>query len=89
MDKKQNKVGFLEFDHEVGALIFANALGFLLKENEGIAIVPKNDMLKFVSPDTKTLFIFRKNSKIRINSSDEIHEDGQMFWMHDEKEIES
>ena len=73
-------------DWLAASLIFANALSFLLKETEGVAIVPKNDMLKLVSPETKTLFVYRKNGQVHVTASEEVHEDGQLIWMHDENE---
>lgn len=79
----------MNMSHEIGALVFAGALGFLLKESEGIAITPKNDILKSIPQDMKSVLVWKSNGKIRIQATNEAYEDGQMIWMHDDEEIDT
>lgn len=85
-EQVENTDNNMDGNYQIASLIFANALGFLLKETEGVAIVPKNDILKAVSPETKALMVFRKNGQIHITASEEEIDDGTLIWMHDENE---
>jgi hypothetical protein len=63
--------------------IFANALGNLLKETEGVVVeLPKNVRNLLPNPNLKKVIVFNENGQIKV---DECHEDlpnGHLVWMH-------
>ena len=70
------------------SLVFAKALSKLLKETEGVVIIPENDIMK-LSPDqdAKSFVVHRSNGQIRIQSYQNRHfPDGQMVWQHEDDE---
>ncbi len=69
-------------DRILSLLILAKAFGKVLQENEGVAIIPENDMLKFLPNNVKCLIVSRYLGQIRILHSEEIYPDGQRIWMH-------
>lgn len=63
------------------ALVFARTLGFLLKENEGIVIDLKGDMIDLFPADIKKIIVFSKDNQIKIDVCDEDLEEGQLIWI--------
>ena len=66
-------------DHQTIVLVFSNALGFLLKETEGIIVQGEDnghEMHKFL--------VFRFDNKIRVQLTDglDLPPVGSKFWMH-------
>ena len=61
-------------------LIFANALGNILKETEGIVVEVKGDM-KLSGIKSKNVIVFRKDGQIRIDEADDNLESGTMIWV--------
>lgn len=70
-----------EEDYKISTLILAKALAFLLKENEGVAIIPENDIEEMLGTNNP-LVIFNQDGKIRVQAGDAGIEDGQMVWVH-------
>jgi len=66
-------------DHQTIALVFANGLGFLLKENEGIiaqAETANKDMHKFI--------VWKQEGKIHVSIGDDIDKEvGTRFHIWD------
>lgn len=76
-------------DWLASALIFANALGHLLRENEGIVVKLKNDMLKLkIIPETTygKVIVYNYNDQVHVVNCDQDLKEGQMIWMHHEKD---
>ena len=81
-------------DHEdeagdwlLSALIFGGALGHILRENEGVVVKLKNDMLKLsVIPKTDfgKVIVYNYNNQIHIVNCDQDLKDGQLIWMEHE-----
>ena len=64
-----------------GSLIFANALGHLLQDNEGVVVDIKGDIVNPYSDDAKKVIVFKMNQMININSLHEDYPAGTMIWM--------
>jgi len=66
------------------SLIFANALGFLLSEDEGVVIDNKGDMnfnLLFKTDNIKKIILYNSGEQIKIIECDGDIEDGTIIWM--------
>lgn len=77
-----------DFDHEddpeewlTSSLIFAKALGKLLRENEGVIIKLEGDM-KILWPDVDKIIVCNYDDMIHIANCEEDLPDGQMVWMN-------
>ena len=70
------------------SLVFAKALGKILKETEGVVVTPENDILKFMpfSDKTQSLIIHRENGQVKIMDLETEHTDGEMVWLHKTEE---
>jgi hypothetical protein len=68
-------------DWLLSSMTFARALGFLLKENEGVVVKPIGDMKMLTG--SKQLIVYSADGQIRINdhSEQEDFPDGQLVWM--------
>ena len=67
-------------DWLASALIFSNALGILLKENEGLVIELKNDMRQLI-PNVNKVVIYNKDGQIHITEASPELKEGQMVWL--------
>jgi len=71
------------------ALIFAGALGSLLKEDEGVVVKIRGDMnLGFpgiLDSGVNTVIVYNKDNQIRIDSTNSKYLNGQMVWYHDDE----
>ena len=64
------------------SLIFASALGNLLKVNEGVVVELKGDAKFQFDPEVKKVIVFRNDSgQIIIEEADPGLNDGQMCWI--------
>ena len=63
------------------SMTFARALGFLLKENEGVVVKTVGDMKMLT--DARQLIVYSAEGQIMINdhSEQEDFPDGQLVWM--------
>jgi hypothetical protein len=63
------------------SMTFARALGFLLKENEGVVVKTVGDMKMLT--DARQLIVYSADGQIIINdhSEQEDFPDGQLVWM--------
>ncbi len=67
-------------------LFFAGALGCALRENEGVVVEAKNDLLKLVEPGKYS--VWREENQIKIARMDEEHQqnpeikEGTFLWIH-------
>lgn len=76
-------------DWLASALIFAGALGHILRENEGVVVKLKNDMLKLnlvPTTDYGKVIVYNYNDQIHVVNCDQDLKDGQLIWMHHEEE---
>ena len=55
-----------------GALIFARTLSLILREDEGIVVNVKGDMVNPINPESKQVVVFKKDGMIHI---DDIQQD--------------
>ncbi len=82
-----------EPDHEdspldwlTAMLTFGQALGHLLKPNEGVVIDVIGDM-KIQLPDYDKLIVYNTTgTDVKVMACDENFPAGQLIWMHDKKE---
>lgn len=66
------------------ALIFASALGNILKENEGIVVKLEGDMKLGLEDlkDCDTVIVYSKDNQINLVEGDSDLKAGQMVWFH-------
>lgn len=67
------------------ALIFAGALGNILKENEGIVVKLRGDMklgLSWLVENIDKVIVYSQDNEIRIMEADDHLEEGNMVWIH-------
>ena len=67
------------------SLIFASALGKILKEDEGIVVKIRGDMnvgLSWLLDDVKSVIVYSKENQIHIMEGGEHLENGNMVWLH-------
>ena len=79
-DGTSKKPGDTPIDWLFSSLVFANAIGYLLDENQGILIHLKGEM-KQLKPDTDKVIIYRSNDQILIMKCDDDLVDGQPIVM--------
>jgi len=72
-------------DWLASALTFAAALGHLLKENEGVVVIPKNDLISLMPEGTTSLIVYSQNGQVKIDSSTESYPDGHLVYMEEEE----
>lgn len=87
---KPDETGHIDETMEwlASSLIFANAIGKLLRENEGIVIKLQNDMTKLSlasNTDHGKVIVYNHGKQIHIVNCDDDLADGTMIWMHHEK----
>lgn len=70
-----------ESDRIISLLVFAKAFGHILQENEGVVVVPTNDLRDMIPSDIKSLIVFNSKDQVRIIEGGEEYEDGQMVWV--------
>lgn len=75
-------------DWLASALIFAGALGHLLKENEGVVVKVTSEDLSNIVEGTSYIVSHNEKGQIVIEENGEEAEDGQLVWMHDPDEKE-
>ena len=66
------------------ALVFAAALGILLKENEGVVVELAGDAIGLC--ETKKVVIYNKGHQIKVTELEEDLPEGQLVWMHETEE---
>ena len=73
-------------DWLASALIFGGAIGHILRENEGVVVKLKNDMLKLnlVDTDFGKVIVYKHDTQIHIVNCDQDLKDGQLIWMQHE-----
>jgi len=69
-------------DWLASALFFVGALGYLLKDGEGVAVNPMGELRNMVPEPDSTYIVYNADNQICIEKSDDWMEDGQMVWMH-------
>ena len=71
------------------ALLFAGALGHLLKENEGVVVDVKGDVkiTELLDEDIHKVIIYSKGEQINITSCEDDIPEGSMIWMHGPEEL--
>ena len=70
-----------EGDRIITLLVFAKAFGYMLQEDEGIVVIPTNDLRAMIPSDIKSLIVFNSDGQIRIIEGGNEYEDGQMVWV--------
>lgn len=70
-----------ESDRIVTLLVLAKAFGHILQENEGVVVVPTNDIRNMIPANIKSLIVFNSDGQIHISEGSEEYEDGQMVWV--------
>ena len=70
-----------EGDRIIALLVFAKAFGYMLQEDEGIVVIPTNDLRGMIPSDIKSLIVFKNEGQIRIIEGGDEYEDGQMVWV--------
>lgn len=66
------------------ALIFARALGLILRESEGVVVDLVSEMKYPLDLEVKKVIVFNRNSQIVIISCDDDIAEGQFVMVHDE-----
>ena len=55
-----------ESDRIISLLVLAKAFGHILQENEGVVVVPTNDLRDMIPSDIKSLIVFNSKDQVRI-----------------------
>ena len=63
------------------ALVFAQAIGHLLKENEGVVVELKGAAKEGF--ETPKVIVYNGERRIHVTECDDNLNAGQMVWMHD------